>query len=355
MNWLDPLLRPAIKKLKPYSSARHEASGIKADIFLDANEMHYPPYGTDASLELNRYGDPQPPELLQALASYYGVKPENILAGRGSDEGIDLLVRAVCREGVDSILICPPAFGMYKVAANIQGAGIIEVPLKKPDYQHDVPAILSACTDETKIIFTTTPHAPIGHAIPAQDILELCAARMGKSLIVADEAYVEFTDTPQGLIPQLANHPNLVILRTMSKAHMLAGERIGCVIAHPALISTLGKLLAAYPLPKTSVTAALQALSPEGLKRSAALRKEAVVERKRLVAAFKNHADVIKIYPSVTNFIFMEVKDATAFMAKAADAGIVLRNRSADLPNCVRFSVGTPEMNGKLLAAFGLM
>lgn len=354
MDWLNQLLRPAVLRLKPYSSARHEAQGIRADIFLDANEMHYPPYGSDEGLALNRYGDPQPPELLQALATYYGVKPENILAGRGSDEGIDLLVRAVCREGVDSILICPPAFGMYKVAANIQGADVIEVPLNaSAGYQHDVPAILKACTPQTKIIFTTTPHAPLGHAIRAEDILELCKARMGQSLIVADEAYVEFTDMPQGLIPHLKDYPNLVILRTMSKAHMLAGERIGVVIAQPAIIAALGKLLAAYPLPKTSVTAALQALSPEGLKRSAALRKEAVAERTRLEAAFKNHADVIKIYPSVTNFIFMEVKDATAFMAKATQAGIVLRNRSADLPNCVRLSVGTPEQNGKLLKAFG--
>ena len=154
------------------------------------------------------------------------MKTEQILIGRGSDEAIDLLLRLFCRAGQDEILICPPTFGMYKVYAEIQGAKTIKVPLNA-QWQLDVPAILKACTPNTKLIFIPSPNAPMGHEMNRNDILALCKARAEKSLIVIDEAYVEFTGDPKGLLPELAKYPNLVILRTLSKAHALAGERIG--------------------------------------------------------------------------------------------------------------------------------
>jgi histidinol-phosphate aminotransferase len=174
-------------------------------------------------------------------------------------------------------------------------------------------------------------------------------------VIVADEAYVEFSDAPEGMIPHLKAHDNLVVLRTLSKAHALAGERIGTVIAHPALIAMMQKILAAYPLPRSAVAAALAALSPEGLAQSAHYRQVVVKERERLAAAFRQHSEVVKIFPSVGNFLLLEVKNPKIFMKTAADNGILLRNRESDVPNCVRFSVGRCEQNDRLLAAFGLL
>ncbi|MFA4994115.1 MAG: histidinol-phosphate transaminase [Bdellovibrionales bacterium] len=356
MDWLNKLVRPAVLNMKTYSTAQNEPKNAKIHAFLDTNEMQYPPFGSRPEHELNRYEAQQPEQLLNILGKLYNVPPENLLVGRGTDEGIELLVRTFCREDIDSILICPPVFDWYGIAAQAQGANIISVPLYQENgYQYDIKRIVAASTPETKLIFLPTPHAPLGHAANQEDILALCEARYHQSIIVADEAYAEFSPNPQGLIPHLKDHPNLVVLRTLSKAHMLAGERIGCVIAHPDIIQMINKILTAYPLPKTSVISAMKALSPKGQRKSAQCRETVIQERNRVAAAFSQHSDVVKVFSSVTNFIFMEVRDSNAFLARARTAGIALRDRSSELANCIRISIGTPEQNDALLKTFGLL
>ncbi len=145
------------------------------------------------ALGCNRYPDPQPAGVAAALASLYGVEREQLFVGRGSDEAIDLLVRAFCRAGQDAILIQPPTFGMYAVSARIQNAAVIEVPLAA-DFSLDVQALFAAVTPAVKLVFICTPNNPSGRSIPRADIEQIAQALAGKALLVVDEAYVEFSD-----------------------------------------------------------------------------------------------------------------------------------------------------------------
>jgi histidinol-phosphate aminotransferase/imidazoleglycerol-phosphate dehydratase/histidinol-phosphatase len=354
-DWLKNLIRPDLREVAGYSSAKMEAAGFVPDIALDANEFPWPPFGPlAAGCKANRYPEPQPAMLVGKLASVWGVKPEQLFVGRGSDDAIDVLLRLFCEAGKDQILICPPTFGAYKVYATIQGAATISVPLRRDDWQLDVPAILKACAPQTKLIFIPTPNAPMGHLMKRDDVLALCKGREGQSLIVADEAYVEFTDTPQGLAEDLAAHPNLVLLRTLSKSHALAGERIGAAIADPEIIAQLQKVRAPYPLTQSSIRVALDALGPNGLIQSAEYRRVLVAERTRLTKLLPQSAWITGVFPSVTNFILVQTKDSKAFMQHLQSFGILVRNRNGDLPNTVRITLGSPADNDVLLKALGV-
>ena len=355
MNWLTNLIRPDLRDLAPYRSARTEAGTFVPDIAIDANECPWPPFGTtNPHIKPNRYPEPQPPALLQKLAGIYGVAADHILVGRGSDDCIDVLIRLFCRAGHDSIMVCPPTFGAYKVYATIQGASVQSVPLRRVDFQLDLPAILAACTPHTKLIFIPAPNAPMGHTMNRADLLALCAARAEQSLIVVDEAYVEFTDEPQGLVDELKSHANLVILRTLSKAHALAGERVGCAIAQPEVIAELGKVMAPYPLTQSSIRAARDALSPNGLIQSAERRRILASERERMAKLLPQSPWVEAVFPSVTNFLLLQTKDAEAFVKHLRGFGILPRNRHSDIANTVRLSIGTPDENNAVLRALGI-
>ncbi len=231
MSVLD-LARPELLVLKPYSSARMEAG--KAAVMLNANESPYAPFAGDA-LALNRYPDPQPAALLDQLGRAYGLDAGQIFVGRGSDEAIDLLVRAFCRAGRDAVLISPPTFGMYAVAAGVQDAAVVAVPLQSErDFALDVDGVLNAArVYPVKLVFVCTPNNPTGGSVPIGQITGLATALAGRALVVVDEAYAEFADTPS-VTSLLDQHPNLVVLRTLSKAYGLAGARLGVLIAAPA-------------------------------------------------------------------------------------------------------------------------
>lgn len=352
MSWVKNLIRPDLRNLAAYSSAKMEAGGFVPDIALDANEFPWPSYGPlGTSCKTNRYPEPQPAALLGKLAMVWGVKPEQIFIGRGSDDAIDVLLRLFCEAGKDQIIVCPPTFGAYKVYATVQGAATISVPLRSDDHQLDIPAILKACTPQTKLIVIPTPNAPMGHLMKREDVLALCKAREGQSLIVADECYVEFTEQPEGLTKELADHPNLVIMRTLSKTHGLAGERIGGAIALPEIIEELQKVRAPYPLTQTSIRAALDALSPNGLVQSAEYRRIIKSERERMIKLLPQSPWVTGVYPSVANFLLIQTKDAKAFMKRLQSFGILPRNRHNDMPNTVRLTLGTPAENDLVLKA----
>ncbi len=345
MKWLSKLIRPDLQGIVAYKSARCEGGAYLPDIRIDANEFPWPPFGfASEKCALNRYPEPQPKELLQRLSAYWNIASDNMLLARGSDEGIDVLIRLFCRAGKDQILICPPTYGMYKIAAAIQQADVLQVPLKR-NGQVNLSGILAGCTPRTKLIFIPSPNAPMGHVMRRQDILALCKERSKRSLVVIDEAYVEFSETPEGMLAALDKVPNLVVLRTLSKAHALAGERIGVVLAAIEIINGLAKIIAPYPLTQTSIRSALDALSTNGLVHNNQLRRDVISERRRMARLLSKSPLIKRVYPSSANFLLAEVTNSSEVMQRLKSFGILARNRSSEIPDTVRFSIGTPEEN----------
>lgn len=348
MNPLD-LARPGIRALQPYSSARMEARG--GSVLLNANESPWPPHRGGAGW--NRYPDPQPAALVRRLAALYGVGEDQLLVGRGSDEGIDLLVRAFCTAGRDSTLISPPTFGMYAACAQVQGAGIVAVPLGR-NFAPDFDAVTAAVASSVKLVFVCAPNNPTGRGVPRKAILRLASALAGRALVVVDEAYVEFVD-PDGACGSVADcigsAGNLVVLRTLSKAWALAGVRIGSLLADARVIALLRKIMPPYPLPVPCVEAALRALSDAGERamheRVAAIREE----RARMREGLAGLACVRGVLPSQANFLAVRFADARAAHATLLEAGVVVRDvrRYPRLDDALRISIGTPVENGRVL------
>ncbi len=339
-NTIVDLARPEIIAMQAYRSARSE--GLTGSIFLDANENPW-----DETL-YNRYPEPQPQALLMQLSALYGVKTERMLITRGSDEGIDLLVRLFCKEGQDQILICPPTYGMYTVAANIQGVGVVEIPLiKEKGFSLDVKNIVSAWQPRIKLIFLCSPNNPTGNVLAKEDIISLCEALHNKAIIIVDEAYIEFSET-KSLIQAVENYSNLVVLRTLSKAYGLAGIRCGVTVANNNIIELLKKIIAPYPIPRPVVDIACQNLQSNMSKN----RVEIILkERERVFQFLANLSWVKKVWVSYANFLLFEADDAKKIFQFCLKNGIVLRNRSNDfnLKNCIRITIGSISENTILM------
>jgi histidinol-phosphate aminotransferase len=240
----EKLLRPHIVSLAPYSSARDEYSGSEG-IFLDANEN---PIGSVTAAMYNRYPDPYQHKIKKLLAPIKKVQPENIFLGNGSDEAIDLLIRAFCEPHRDSILILPPTYGMYEVSANINAVKVIKVPLDE-QFQINVSAVKNAVEASTKIIFLCSPNNPSGNLLNREHIVEILESFEG--IVLLDEAYIDFC--PQAsFLPFLEKYPNLVVLQTFSKAWGLAALRLGMAFAHAELVGVLNKIKPPYNINKTT-------------------------------------------------------------------------------------------------------
>lgn len=339
-NELLALARPEIVAMNSYASARSE--NAMGSIWLDANENPW------NSGQYNRYPEPQPGSLVTLLSTVYNVDSNQVLVTRGSDEGIDLLLRLFCRSGQDKIMICPPTYGMYKVAATIQGASIVEVPLlKEQNFALNVANILNAWQSCIKLIFLCSPNNPTGNLLAVQDILSLCKILDKQSIIVVDEAYVEFANS-DSVCRYLNEFPNLVVLRTLSKAYGLAGIRCGVTIANPAIIQLLKKIIAPYPISKPVVSIATKQLSQNGIETQISVIQQ---ERGRLFDFLSNVALVRKVWKSDANFLLFEAVNAKMVMGVCASHGIVLRDRSNEynLTNCIRVTVGDPKENTFLM------
>ncbi|RUL66687.1 histidinol-phosphate transaminase [Dyella dinghuensis] len=349
MSVLD-LARPEIRTLQPYSSARMEAEG--AQIMLNANESAWPPAG-DAGLGCNRYPDPQPGGLLQALATLYGVRSEQLFVGRGSDEAIDLLVRAFCGAGQDAILIQPPTFGMYAVCARIQNANIVEVPLAD-DFSLDIERLVGAVTPAVKLVFLCTPNNPSGKSIARTDIEYLAKALVGRAVLVVDEAYIEFSDQ-QSAVDLINTYDHVAVLRTLSKAWALAGARIGSLLASPDVIALIRRIMPPYPLPLPCVSAAMSELSASG--QAAARDNIAIVREQREImrAALARLSGIREVLPSDANFLAVRFDDAGTVYQRLLKAGIVVRDirRYPNLKDALRITIGTPEENARVLTVLG--
>ncbi len=339
------LVRPDILALTAYSSARKESKGGR--VWLDANENPQTP--SAAKPLLNRYPEPQPADLVAQLSTLYGVAPTQVLVTRGSDEGIDLLLRTFCRAGQDAILITPPTYGMYVVAAGIQGARTITVPLvRNTSFALDADAILKAVTPDLKLVFLCSPNNPTGGLLERAAVLSLVKSLAARAVVVLDEAYVDFSGQPS-LAAEISANPNLVVLRTLSKAYGLAGARVGTTIADPAVIAVLQKVIAPYPVPAPVLSAALAALTPAGLIAAKNSVAALVAERARLAAALPKLLAVRRVWPSDANYLLVEVADAAKAMTAGRAAGVIWRDRSKDVSNCIRITVGTAEENNATL------
>ncbi|MHA6247797.1 histidinol-phosphate transaminase [Pontibacter sp. CAU 1760] len=340
---LNDIIRPNVLKMKPYSSARDEFKG-NASVFLDANENNL---GSLAGNNYNRYPDPHQKQLKTVIAELRGVQPEQIFLGNGSDEAIDLLFRMVCRPGQDSMLHLPPTYGMYEVSANLNDVELEAVQLTA-DFQLPVEALLAKVKPTTRIIFICTPNNPTGNAIETSPIEQVL--RQFNGLVVLDEAYVDFCDTPSWTT-RLEEFPNLVVLQTFSKAWGMAGLRLGLAFASAEIISVLDKIKPPY-----NINEATQELALEALTRTEALKdmvEEIVQERTLLMHTLPALPAVVKVFPSDANFILVQVTDANGLYNYLLERGIVVRNRST-LPGCggcLRISVGTLEENQQLLQA----
>lgn len=360
--------RPSIRRLKAYSSARFSTTPqqLAENILLNANENPYPPPSMPEladTADFNRYPEPQPRQLLQALADTYQVAPDEVLAGRGSDEGIDLLIRAFCEasprpeEPGDAVLICSPTFEMYRHYAEIQGCRVLDFPLEGKSYQLPVEALCGAFAQETsKICFLPNPSAPLGHLFRSADLERLLeSSNRSRCVLVIDEAYAEFAlgqTGYQSLIPLRKRYPNLVILRTLSKAYSLAGERLGTVIADPQLIQLLRPLQAPYPIPG-SVSRYVSRLLTDPAFQPAFRRQiaEICAEREKLSEALGRLPFVQGQFPSVCNFLFVQVRPdlLPRLTAHCLQSKIMLRDFSRAIPGGLRISIGTPAENQQLL------
>jgi len=341
------LARPDILELQPYQHAKWDPSLER----MHANEMPWRAQGDNSAAGLNRYPEPQPHALVERMAKLYGVPSSRVLVGRGSDEAIDLVVRAFCRAGVDDVVIAPPTFGFYKVAARIQGAGVVEVPLRRDPYALDVPAIIEAGR-RAKIVFLCSPNNPTGNAFPAADLLRIVRELSETSLVVVDEAYVEFSGAPS-LAAHIDEHPNLVVLRTLSKAYALAGARLGTLIAAEEIVELLKRIIPPYAIPSSTVEEVL-ALTEAPQRAIAAARIRTLLdERAQMADRLARARAIARVYPADANFVLVECRDARAVLEAGKSVGLLVRDFSAypGLAGCLRISVGTPEQNERLLAA----
>lgn len=340
---LNNLVRDNIKKLKPYSSARSEFSGV-AQVFLDANENAF---GSPLTKWYNRYPDPLQWELKSKISTIKNVAAENILLGNGSDECIDLLIRAFCDPQRDNIIICPPTYGMYEVYAHINDVQLKEVPLLA-NFQLNIEELENAIDANTKLVFFCSPNNPTGNNMDREDIEMVLNNFDG--LVVIDEAYINYSRY-RSFVSDLKDYPNLVVMQTFSKAWGLAALRLGMNFASTGIIDILNKIKPPYNINQATQELAMKAL--DHLEDVNTMIKETVRQREDLVKSLAQLPLVQKVYPSDANFVLAKMTDATAVYNYLKEKGIIVRNRSNVIlcEDCLRITVGTPKENTQLIEA----
>ncbi|MDO5971081.1 histidinol-phosphate transaminase [Flavivirga aquimarina] len=336
---IDDLIRPTIKTLKPYSSARDEFQGnSNAMVFLDANEN---PFNNG----VNRYPDPQQGSLKAILSEIKNIDAKNILLGNGSDEVLDLIFRAFCEPNKDNIIILPPTYGMYSVLANINAISIKEVQLSN-NFQPQVETILNIADNNSKILFLCSPNNPTGNSFSSQSIEELL--NKFKGIVVIDEAYIDFSEEISW-VDRLEAFPNLIVTQTLSKAYGMAGIRLGICYASTNIISVLNRIKPPYNVNELTQQRAVQQLNKKDLATNQI--NDILKERAFLISKLESVSFITKIYPSDANFVLVKVDDATKRYDQLIDKGIVIRNRTTQpgCENCLRLTVGTKEENEILI------
>ena len=336
---LISLVRESVRELKPYSSARDEyISDGSVMVFMDANESPY-------SNGINRYPDPHQRQLKTILAKQYSLSPANILIGNGSDEVLDLIFRAFCEPQKDNVITMPPTYGMYKVLAGINAIENKEVLLTE-NFELNVEKILEAINSSTKAIFLCSPNNPTGNSFSKTHIETLLNSFHG--LLVVDEAYIDFA-TPSSWLDRLGQFPNLIVTRTFSKAYGMAGLRLGVCYGSEEVIAILNRIKPPYNVNELTQQKAFQMIQNTALLEKQVT--EILMERDRMVQQLRKISFIKEIYPSDANFILVKVDDADKRYREILELGVVVRNRSTQplCDNTLRFTIGTPEENKKLL------
>ena len=329
------LVRENIRTLAPYSTARDEYKG-DIGVFLDANEN---PYNNG----YNRYPDPRQSTLKELLSQIKGIAPQSMFIGNGSDEAIDLCFRIFCEPRIDNVVTIAPTYGMYRVAAAINDVEVREVQLGD-DFSLPTAALLSACDQNTKLMFVCSPNNPTGNSFSIEQIRWILEYFDG--VLVIDEAYIDFASEPS-LTTLLSEYDNLIVLQTLSKAYGLAALRLGIAFAHPQIMQLFANVK--YPY---NINLAGMERAAELLKRDVAAEVESIKsERARVAQALEAVPCVKRVYPSDANFLLVKVDDAKEMYNKLIAAEVIVRDRSGvqGCEGCLRITIGTPDENEHLL------
>ncbi|MCF7506678.1 histidinol-phosphate transaminase [Vibrio sp. L3-7] len=344
-SFIDNLVPQAVKKLIPYQSARR--IGGDGRVWLNANELESSLFEREPSH--NRYPDFLPQDIAKAYQAYCGTDAETV-AVRGADEAIDLLIRTFCKPASDNILICSPTYAMYEFCADALAIETLDSPLQE-DFNLNVADIVQK-SELVNLVFLCSPNNPTGNVIPKVDLIEVLEGTVGKSLVVVDEAYIEF-EPHTSAVSLIERYPHLVVIRTLSKAFGLAAVRCGFILASPNVMQYVSKLIPPYPMPDCSSQIVLEALSDERV----AVMKEAtakLVEIRNQFAVALTQFDFIEyVYPSSTNFILLRQKSGHELFSVLTKDGIVTRNQNHEpaLRNCVRITIGSPESMAEVIAS----
>ena len=339
MKSVENLVRPNIRAMVPYSTARDEFKGL-AELFLDANESPY-------ENGFNRYPDPAQRAVKQQLSAIKGVPAESIFMGNGSDEAIDLAFRIFCNPGVDNAIAIAPSYGMYSTCAAVNDVEMREVLLNE-DFSLPVERILAAADSRSKLLFICSPNNPTGNAFGKEEIEALLSGFNG--MVVLDEAYADFSDEGS-FAASLGKWPNLIILQTLSKAWGMAGLRAGLAFASPYVIRLFSQVKYPYNI-NVATLSAVSKLLKAGVAEKVAETKR---ERALLVSRLGEMRCVERIYPSQANFLLVKVDDASRLYNYLLKEGIIVRDRSK-MPlcsGCLRITVGTPAENRRLVEVVG--
>jgi histidinol-phosphate aminotransferase len=347
MSVIQHLCREDLWPVTGYSGT---TPAIDSPLRLHCNENPWPPGGCD-DLFINRYPEQQPARLAERMAELYGVTPAHLVVTRGADDGIDILIRGFCRPGVDRVTQCPPAFVMYAFFARLHGASVINVPLASANFQVDFAAVRETADQGSRVIFLCSPNNPTGSLLPAKETLQLAEQLGDRALVVVDEAYQEFSGVA-GLTASVDQHPNLIVLRTLSKAWSLAGARIGGLVAHPDVVAyLLRSVVPPYPLSQQGVSTALQALDPRHEDVARARIGEVLVQRKRMELALPKWRFVKRVFPGNANFLLVAVENSRRLLEFCRSHGILIRDQSGQpgLENHVRITIGSGAEMDRLL------
>lgn len=333
------LVPEAVKKLIPYQSARR--IGGNGRIWLNANELEHSLRLEQPHESYNRYPDFLPQDIASAYQGYANTQAAT-LAVRGADEAIDLLIRTFCQPGHDQILICSPTYAMYEFCADALAIKTLDVPLF-PDFNLNVEEIIQQ-SQYTNIVFLCSPNNPTGNLIPQQDIVAVLEGTQQSSLVVVDEAYIEF-ELQSSIVDLIESYPHLVVIRTLSKAFGLAAVRCGFILASDAVMTYVAKLIPPYPMPDCSANIVLDALSPEGLKTVSDATQSLIETREWFRHALLSFDFIEHVFPSSTNFVLLKVEENIDLFAVLLENGIVTRNQGHEpaLSQCVRITIGSKE------------
>ena len=346
----NKLAREELVDMVPYQSARRlyatgsDSASAQSKIWLNANEAPGTGHYNIESSSINRYPDFQPDNLINSYCAYSGLTPANILATRGADEGIELIIRTFCKAYQDSILICPPTYGMYAISAENHGANIVRVPLI--DNQLDTEN-MEAQVGKVKVVFLCSPGNPTGNLLTTESIKAALELFGDTAIVVVDEAYIEFS--PENTKASwLTDYPQLVVLRTLSKAFALAGLRCGFTLANPDIITMLSKVIAPYPISAPVADIASEALTTSGLEKMSTRVKETVTLRAQLSDWLNSQKWCVNVFESDANFILFQTtntKTKNFIFDHLKQQNILIRDQSSQLQldNCLRISIGNEQ------------